>query len=259
LPAPSLRPLRILLAEDTDTTRYLVTSMLGRQGHTVIAVENGELAIQAVQGGAFDIAMIDMHMPVMDGLEAVRVIRAMSQPTSTMPIIALTADVIAESTVRYIDAGADIVVGKPIDWTVLTDEMIRLTGGRAPEESSSRSQAMKATSGSSDAFNEVMLDEIAGMLGVNGLKKLLAKFSANIESYRDKMLVAHDQGDSKALTDAAHALRGVAAQFGADHLTSLAQRVEENRGSPAEMDVVRPILINAVMAAIREAERRSAA
>ena len=110
-----------------------------------------------------------------------------------------------------------------------------------------------------NTFNPVMLEEIEGMLGPEGLKKLLTKFSVNIGTYRDKLLAAHDTGDRKAVTDAAHALRGVAAQFGADHLSVLARRIEERHGNPDELNTVKPDLIRAVDEAVMEAERRSAA
>lgn len=251
-----VRPLRILFAEDTDTTRYLVVSMLSRQGHTVIAVENGELAIKAAQDDVFDIALIDMHMPVLDGMDAVRTIRAMPMAISKIPIIALTADLIAENIAKYIKAGANIVVGKPIDWPILYGTMASLTMNGTP----TTEQATKgALTHPVDTFNSVMLAEIEGMLGAEGLKKLLTKFSTNIGTYRDKLLAAHERRDRKGVTDAAHALRGVASQFGADHLSSLAQRIEERQGNPDELDAVKSDLIRAVDEAVVEADRRSAA
>gem|GEM_PF-806009 len=256
--AANATPLRILLAEDTDTTRYLVTAMLTRLGHTVVAVENGELAINAAKADVFDLALIDMHMPVVDGPEALRAIRELPPPASRMPLIALTADVIAENTARYLANGADIVVGKPIDWALLGAEMARLTG-TAGAATSAAMRTGGATGTNGRAFNDVMLAEIEGMLGTEGLKKLLMKFSANIEGYREQMLDAHAKGDRKALTAAAHALRGIAAQFGADQLAGLAQRIEERQGNPADMEAAKPELIGAVRAAVDDAERRAAA
>jgi PAS domain S-box-containing protein len=248
-----VKPLRILLAEDTDTTRYLVTAMLARRGHAVVAVENGDLAIKAARDDVFDIALIDMHMPVVDGPEAVRAIRDLPPPASRMPIIALTADVISENTARYISNGADIVVGKPVDWAALDAEMARLTG--APDVA----KAEPASDAGDRAFNDAMLTEIEDMIGQDGLKKLLMKFSANIQDYREQMLAAHERGDRKALTAAAHALRGVAAQFGANDLAGLAKRIEERQGNPSDMEAAKPQLIGAVQAALAEAERRAAA
>ena len=117
-----LPPLRVLVAEDNDTTRFLVTAMLEKFGHKVTAVENGLLALDAAKREKFDVALIDMQMPVMDGPEAIQSIRAHERSDgSRLPVIALTADVLAENQQKYLTAGADVVAGKPIDWAALAD------------------------------------------------------------------------------------------------------------------------------------------
>jgi PAS domain S-box-containing protein len=247
------RSLRVLLAEDTDTTRYLVAAMLGRQGHQVTAVEDGARAIDTARVGAFDIALIDMHMPVVDGVDAVKAIRAMPSSVAELPIIALTADVISGNMERYLKAGADVVVAKPVDWVRLSAEMARLTNTHT-------AQAPTPPQSSPDgAFNAVMIDEIESLLGKDGMRGLLSKFSTNIETYRDKLLAAHASGNAKAVAEAAHALRGVAAQFGADHLSVLAKRIEESGGDSTQTQKLSAELVDAVGAARREAERRTAA
>jgi signal transduction histidine kinase/ActR/RegA family two-component response regulator len=123
LKAPSV-PRRILLAEDNDTNRMLITAMLEKHGHTVEAVENGKMALDAARDKSYDIILMDMQMPVMDGPTAMRSIReAERDGLKRIPIIALTADVIAENGKNYLAAGADAIVAKPVNWPVLYAEI----------------------------------------------------------------------------------------------------------------------------------------
>ncbi|MEI8393510.1 MAG: CHASE domain-containing protein [Rhodospirillaceae bacterium] len=110
----------ILLAEDNRINQLLVVSMLSKSGHTVTAVANGREALNAVAAKDYDIVLMDMQMPVMDGEEATLAIRALPFPKNKIPILALTADVLTENRVRYLQVGVNDVVPKPIDWQVLS-------------------------------------------------------------------------------------------------------------------------------------------
>ena len=129
-----LRPLRILLAEDNRINQMLVRTMLQKMGHTVEVADNGRLAVEAVAACDFDAVLMDMQMPEMNGEEATRVIRAMPPPKNQIPILALTADAMVEHRDRYLAAGINDLVSKPIDWDVLTAALARHTVemGRVP-------------------------------------------------------------------------------------------------------------------------------
>ncbi|MEI6559755.1 MAG: ATP-binding protein [Rhodospirillaceae bacterium] len=119
-PPPSLH---ILLAEDNRINQMLVRSMLQKLGHQVQVVENGRQALDAVSVGAIDVVLMDMQMPEMDGEEATRAIRALPPPRNRIPVLALTADVMAEHRERYLRAGVDDLIPKPIDWNLLADAL----------------------------------------------------------------------------------------------------------------------------------------
>jgi len=121
-------PLRVLVAEDNETTRMLMSAMLSRLGHMVHAVEHGRDAVDAYQNEAFDIILMDMQMPIMDGPEAIEHIRAREDSTAHIPVVALTADALEENHKGYIAAGADVVITKPVNWQALVAEMDRLAG-----------------------------------------------------------------------------------------------------------------------------------
>lgn len=105
--------LRILVAEDNDINALIVARVLTMLGHTHTRVANGQQAVDAALNGQFDVILMDMHMPVMDGLEAVQVIRKLDGQPSRVPIIALTADAVDENRSRYLESGIDGFLTKP--------------------------------------------------------------------------------------------------------------------------------------------------
>ncbi len=125
--ADSQSRLRVLVAEDNETTRMLMSAMLSRMGHSVRTVEHGRDAVEAYQNENYDIVLMDMQMPVMDGPEAITIIRTLESDGAHIPIIALTADALDENHKEYMAAGADVVATKPVNWQALTAEMKRLT------------------------------------------------------------------------------------------------------------------------------------
>ncbi len=129
---PVLEGLRILVVEDNPTNRMIATKLLEAMGAHVDTAEDGYLGVEAAAAGGFDLILMDIQMPGIDGLEAARRIRALGGPASETPIVALTANVLAHQRRAYLDAGMDGVVGKPISPAVLIGEIMRL-GAQAPE------------------------------------------------------------------------------------------------------------------------------
>jgi two-component system sensor histidine kinase/response regulator len=126
---PPERPLRILLAEDNATNALLALRLLQRAGHAVVHVKTGAAAVTAAARERFDVILMDLHMPELDGLEATRAIRAAPRPGEPrVPIVALTANALAEDTARCLEAGMDAHIRKPLDPAGLRAVVQRLTG-----------------------------------------------------------------------------------------------------------------------------------
>ncbi|MEC9345637.1 MAG: response regulator [Pseudomonadota bacterium] len=123
-------PLRILLAEDNEINQMLALALLGKRGHKVTAVMNGAEAEAAARDGSFDIVLMDIHMPEVDGLEATRRIRALEGDKLDLPIIALTANAMAEDRQMCLDAGMDDYLAKPINEAELNAALEHWRGGR---------------------------------------------------------------------------------------------------------------------------------
>src|SRR3954468_532844 len=126
-------PRRILLVEDVELNRQLIQLMLSAYGHEVIFATNGAEAVDLVARERFDVVLMDVQMPVMGGVEATRRIRRMAEPTREVPIIGLTANVLASEQERYLAAGMNACLTKPIDWDQLFAALAR-SGGRSETE-----------------------------------------------------------------------------------------------------------------------------
>lgn len=118
-------PRRILVAEDIALNRDVISAMLERDGHSVTFAEDGRAALELVQQAPFDLILMDVQMPVMDGFEATREIRKLTVRASDIPIIGLTANVMAAEQQKCLEAGMDIVLMKPIDWERLEGVIAR--------------------------------------------------------------------------------------------------------------------------------------
>ena len=113
--AQAIGAARILMADDAPANRELVSVLLGGMGLTVDTVENGAEAVEAVRHEAYDLVLMDVHMPVMDGLDAARAIRALGGAAGNIPIIALTANVGRDQVQACLEAGMNGHLAKPID------------------------------------------------------------------------------------------------------------------------------------------------
>ena len=128
---PADAGLDLLLAEDNAINRALIGAMLDGLGHRVSIVNNGKEAIDALAQKSFDAALLDVHMPIMDGPTAAKNIRAAGQSWSTIPIVAITADVFADRLAEFRGAGMTHYVAKPIDIAQLAEVLERVRRARA--------------------------------------------------------------------------------------------------------------------------------
>lgn len=123
----------ILLVEDVAINQELARLVLEAVGHTVDVVADGAAAVMAVEDGAFDLVLMDVQMPGMDGITATRMIRRLKGPSANVPVIAMTANVLPAEVRRFSEAGMDDHVGKPFDRAVLYATIARWLPGRDAE------------------------------------------------------------------------------------------------------------------------------
>jgi len=134
------RPVRLLLVEDVAINRELVKTVLAGFDVEIETAEDGVAAIEAFKAGAFDLVLMDVQMPVMDGLTATRRIRALPQATArTTPIVAMTANVLPEQVARCAEAGMDGHLGKPMNPAELLNTIVYWTSNERQEPTAAAS------------------------------------------------------------------------------------------------------------------------
>lgn len=122
--------LSVLVVEDHPVNRMILDAWMASAGHASASAENGEIAVRMADEQAFDLIVMDVNMPVMDGLSATRAIRASKGPNAETPIVVLSASARSEDHEAGLEAGADAYLNKPIDFVALANVMNRVSGGR---------------------------------------------------------------------------------------------------------------------------------
>jgi CheY-like chemotaxis protein len=128
----STPPLRVLVAEDMRMNRELLRAMLGRHGHEVTFAQDGAEAVELAGRERFDLVLMDVRMPVMDGTEATRRIRRLPSPAGAVPILGLTANAMEAERRRCVEAGMDVILTKPVAWPELFALLAEVATGRSP-------------------------------------------------------------------------------------------------------------------------------
>jgi signal transduction histidine kinase/FixJ family two-component response regulator/CHASE1-domain containing sensor protein/HPt (histidine-containing phosphotransfer) domain-containing protein len=236
--AAPTRPLRVLVAEDNPINQVLVSKLLERGGHTVELAGDGAAAVAAVRRGSFDVILMDVQMPVMDGLEATRQIREMGGAAARTPIIALTANALVGDRERYLAAGMNDHVPKPIEPARLFDAMARAVA----EPGSPAEEAAPTTGGTAPVLDRGRLEELRTVLDRRAFDELIGSLLPSLTSAVATVVAANASRDAKARAAAAHSLKGVAGNFGVMRLADIAARIERcDQGEDALAELVREL------------------
>jgi signal transduction histidine kinase/DNA-binding response OmpR family regulator len=208
--------LHILIAEDNPVNQKLAIRILEKQGHTVEVVDNGQAALDAIAAQSFDLVLMDVQMPVMDGLEATAAIREQERITSThIPIIAMTAHAMKGDQERCRAAGMDGYVAKPMKIEELHAAINDVLYGRATANPPAGDPAVDL----SYALATVQGDKAI-------LAEVVALFLDNYPVWLQELRVAIDQGDARQIEQVAHSLKGAVGIFGMTPAYQLAQEIE---------------------------------
>jgi signal transduction histidine kinase/DNA-binding NarL/FixJ family response regulator len=217
---PALTGLRILVAEDNPTNRLVATRLLERLGHSAEAVGNGAEAIAALNLAPYDLVLMDVMMPEMDGLTAARRIRETEPPGSRIAIVGLTAGSSKENLAACLAAGMDAVTTKPV---TLARLRAAISDGR------DAAQARPTTDG--HAASNLRLRQLTEMLGADAVAEIVDAFAEDTQQHLVTMRAAAAVGDSSGIYLSAHSVAGAARNVGADTLADLASSLERNVGS----------------------------
>jgi two-component system sensor histidine kinase/response regulator len=217
------QPLRVLLAEDNVFNQTVVTAFLEGAGHEVTVVENGEQAVASGLDGDYDLILMDVEMPCLDGLSATNEIRAKEESLGRhVPILAMTAHAHGEDRERCLQAGMDGYLAKPVRVRQLTNAIQAVLTGASPVDAPLKDPITTEESES--------IDWSAALEAVGGNAELLrlAVDTALEECPRSLSEIrrAIDRGESATLRIAAHSLKGTLRHFGATRAFDAAYRLE---------------------------------
>lgn len=226
------RTLHVLLAEDNRLNQKVATRLLEKRGHTVTLVENGAQAVEAAANGTFDLAAIDIQMPVMDGMEATRQIREAEKASGDhLPIIALTAHAMKGDRERFLAVGMDAYVSKPINAEELD---------RAIAEVTRAGSARTDTNGAADS-GAPLFDRKKALANLDGsedlLEELIEIFIEDCPDMLTELKQALESGDPGLVRSAAHALKGAVGNFTSGEAYTLALSIEDS-GSSGDLEGV---------------------
>jgi hypothetical protein len=236
-----MKSLHILVAEDTDENRELVSELLKKRGHFVVGVADGRQALDALEKNHYDVVLMDEQMPGMDGLEATRAIRQKEKSTGKhQVIVALTGNVTEEDKQQRVEAGMDGFVPKPFEMHALFDTIEFLAAGAQiipatpkPAEPSTGAEGVQtqAKVQASPAVSMPAEDVATHLLRTTGGNQKLAQsltksFLADAPKRLAAIRAALAARDSAKLDTAAHALKGSVAIFGAQVAVCAAKNLE---------------------------------
>jgi PAS domain S-box-containing protein len=225
-PDPVQLSARVLVVEDSQGNQMVAEALLTNAGCEVRLANDGEEAIRAVSEDHFDIVLMDLSMPNMDGLEATRRIRAMEGASSSVPIIALTANAFTDDREKCVDAGMNDFIAKPINKSNLLDRIFYWVSN---DSATPKGQARKVDKRDGDG-PELMNQEVLSSLEQETSRDLMTDIiGIFIQEAGEKMLAllgAAERRDLDAIVAEAHAIKSSASTFGAMKLQQAAHRVE---------------------------------
>jgi signal transduction histidine kinase/CheY-like chemotaxis protein len=216
-PEPSTRPLHILVADDNVTNQRLLIALLRGAGHSVTVAANGRTAVEAVMQQQIDIVLMDVQMPVMDGIQAVRRIRAMPRPKCDIPIIAVTADALHGAAERYHAAGMDGYLSKPLSPAALFRYINQFAAEGRPERSPADGMPL---------IDESAIEALQAFLPPSQVQLLLSESLTDIGERIRRLGVRLGAADAAGAAREAHDLVSVAGNCGARALSALARDLE---------------------------------
>jgi len=218
--AKVLKGVNILLAEDGPDNRELIRTLLQSAGAQVEAVENGREAVEAAAAKKYDVILMDMNMPVMDGYEATRILRDRGYDR---PILALTANAMASDVEQCLAAGCNRHIAKPIDRERLIGTIAAALGKAAPEAVQERATTLTPSSPENMA-KEAVISLYADDPDVAGI---LEDFIARLSEQITDMQRAFSEGRYEELARLAHRLKGAGGSYGYPALTDAGKSLED--------------------------------
>lgn len=230
---PGVDKVRILLAEDSPANQMIARAMLEKAGYRIDVVEDGQQAVKAVQSGEFDLVLMDLRMPRMDGLEATALIRQLASDRS-IPIIAMTANASTEDYHRCMAAGMTDFVAKPIERAKLLDTLARYTSADTDEREAVYPKIMDSTLEYSQRWQDYALIDRQAIVELERdtapevVPEMLITFVKEIHDRCNQLLRNLDSCRYHSVEGEAHTIKSCSGTFGARRMQAIAEQIERD-------------------------------
>ncbi len=226
--------LRVLVAEDNPSNQLLISILLEKLNCLCTIFHNGQEAVDVLtRGGQFDLVLMDMQMPVMDGIKATRKIRGLPGTIGKLPIIALTADAMNGVREKVLDAGMNDYLSKPIDVAALKKVLAHWGNISRQQNLYAVESFEQVTDDSPPALlDETLLNSMAEVLGEQKTADLLNEFWSTVEEKLAELRQALNSNDGVRIHALAHEMKGSAGNFGGARIAHIAGQLEQDARDP---------------------------
>jgi len=232
-PVPAAPALDVLVAEDHPINQRVLAALLERLGQRAHFVANGSEALQATAEQRFDLVLMDLHMPVMDGVAATQAIRARGDEAArSLKIVALSADAFAETRARCLRAGMDDFLSKPVDLLGLNELLARLFTGA----STVRSAGAQKLDAEPALLDHTVIGSVRSVMPAPRFAALLATFFDSCPAQLREMRAAASAGNDGELRANAHRLKGAALNLGLRAAAAAAQLLQKGSADATAHD-----------------------
>ncbi len=214
--------LRLLLTEDNLVNQRLAMRLLEKRGHSVVIVGNGREAVEILHQQSFDVVLMDVQMPEMDGFEATKLIRARERDTGGhVPIVAMTAHAMKGDRERCLEVGMDGYISKPLNPT----ELFEAVESVASSSDEAAATPTRSRVGAVSAFDQ---DAALGRVGgdVAQLREIIDIYFSECPGWLTQIREGVTNGDAAVVRRGAHSLKGAVSIFGSKEVCNLAQQLE---------------------------------
>ncbi len=223
---PANAALNILLVEDNRVNQQVALTMLKKWGHQIDVAWNGLEALEAVQQQDYDLILMDIQMPEMDGITATQQIRQLDGKCALVPIVAVTANAMQGDRERFLAAGIDDYIAKPIDRDTF-HRVVHCYGSQerpAPiEKPEEKADSVPASPLLGDEVLSYLMNELSG----ETVSELIDEYMTHSTDLLSRALVASEEQNAKNVEYAVHTLKGMSGALGATRMVDICQHILE--------------------------------
>jgi two-component system, sensor histidine kinase RpfC len=230
-------PRKVLVADDNRTNRNVLAAILESAGHIVTMVTDGDEALEALEQSKFDILLLDVNMPRLNGVDACAMWRQIEGGRQHLPIIGVTADATAETELKCKNAGMDLRLTKPVDAKLLLATIEHFCGEeqsfvpseteRSPDPFSVVVPFGRVPSIAGDAIDQTQLDYLMSIGDTRFVAGMIEGFFEDVQQIREPLRRSVENGDVQEFRFCAHAFKSSGNNMGAKHLAALCGKLEK--------------------------------